>query len=409
MGQLLNMDNPIQNYAWGTRDTLARLRGEQAPSEQPEAELWVGAHPKSSSRVTTDLGERRLADLIEEDPATVLPEGLTEFPYLLKILAIDSPLSLQVHPSEEQAAAGFEREEAEGISRDAAERNYKDRRSKPETVVAYSPLRILTGIRPANELKEIARCLNLTWLAELADYNAADIVTGLFAKDETSASVAVEATVNAAMDWSLRHPFDEEGAAERRDRPGFAVDAVADLILLLHDAYPGDRGILVAVAMNQLFLKPGESAHTPHGYIHAYIQGTAVEIMNPSDNVMRAGLTPKHVDVKEMLATVVQEQPAPELGAGREVQPGVSTYDLWDPRLRLDRVEVTAGEERSYECNGLAAILCVAGDVEIASPQEQVSLSGARSVLHIGTADRLTFTGQGSVFIAGYDPAAPAS
>lgn len=406
MGQLLNMENPIQNYAWGTRDTLARLRGEESPAAQPEAELWVGAHPRSSSSVTTGRGERPLAELIEEDPAAILPEGFEEFPYLLKILAIDAPLSLQVHPSEEQAAAGFEREEAEGIPLDAAERNYKDRRSKPETVIAYSPLRILTGIRPAEDLKEIARRLNLTWLAELADYNAEDIVKGIFAKDETSSSVAIEATVNAAMDWSLQHPFDEDDAADRRDQPGFAVDAVADLILLLHDAYPGDRGILVAVAMNQLFLKPGEAAHTPHGYIHAYIQGTAVEIMNPSDNVMRAGLTPKHVDVKEMLATVVAEQPAPEIAEPRRTEAGFCSYDLWDPRLRLFRVDVSEGSPVDFRCQGLAAILCVEGEIAVAGGEDRVSLTGTRSVLHIGSSDDLTFSGHGSLVVACCDSAA---
>ncbi|WP_030013497.1 mannose-6-phosphate isomerase, class I [Curtobacterium sp. S6] len=406
MGQLLNMENPIQNYAWGTRDTLARLRGEKSPAAQPEAELWVGAHPRSSSSVQTDRGERRLAEIIDEDPTAILPEGFEEFPYLLKILAIDAPLSLQVHPSEEQAVAGFEREEAAGIPLDAAERNYKDRRSKPETVIAYSPLRILTGIRPAEDLKEIARRLNLTWLAELADYNAADIVKGIFAKDETSSSVAVEATVNAAMDWSLQHPFDEDDAADRRDQPGFDVDAVADLILLLHDAYPGDRGILVAVAMNQLFLKPGESAHTPDGYIHAYIQGTAVEIMNPSDNVMRAGLTPKHVDVKEMLATVVSEQPAPEITEPQRTESGYRSYDLWDPRLRLFRVDVSDGSPVIFPCEGLAAILCLEGEVEVAGGQDRVSLSGTRSALHIGSADDLTISGHGSLFVACCNPAA---
>lgn len=400
MGQLLKMVNPIQNYAWGTRDTLPNLRGAASPSAEPEAELWVGAHPSSSSVVETPEGSKSLAELLSEDPERFLPSGLTEFPFLFKILAIESPLSLQVHPSEEQAADGYAREEADGIARDAAHRNYKDRRSKPETVIAYSPLRILTGIRPTEQLKEIAQKLNLTWLAEMADYNAAEIITAIFAKDETGSSVAVEATVNAAMDWSLQHPFDEDDAAERRDLPGFELDALADLILLLHDEYPGDRGILVAVAMNQLFLKPGESAHTPDGQVHAYLRGTAVEIMNPSDNVMRAGLTPKHVDVKEMLAVLTEDQPAPELRLPADVAPGVARYELWDPRMSVARIDVADDGPVSYACEGLATILCVEGRIGVSDGAERFDLNGTESVLHTGSEDTLDIDGKGRVFIA---------
>ncbi len=400
MGQLLKMVNPIQNYAWGTRDTLPKLRGAEYPAAEPEAELWVGAHPKAPSMIQTAQGERSLAELVSDDPEGLLPSGTTEFPFLFKILAIESPLSLQVHPSEAQAAEGYEREEAAGIALDAQERNYKDRQSKPETVIAYSPLRILTGIRPALDLKDIAKKLNLTWLAEMADYNAADIITAIFAKDETSSSVALDATVNAAMDWSLAHPFEEEGAAERREQPGFELDALADLILLVHDAYPGDRGLLVAVAMNQLFLKPGESAYTPHGQVHAYLQGTAVEIMNPSDNVMRAGLTPKHIDVKEMLSVLIEDQPAPELRLPKQQKPGVARYELWDPRLSVAQIDVAQDAPVEYPCDGLAAILCIDGEFGISGAGENFSLRGTESVLHSGSEDTLEFTGNGRAYVA---------
>lgn len=400
MGQLLKMVNPVQNYAWGTRDTLARLRGENKPASEPEAELWVGAHAKAPSSVLTAGGTKSLADWVDEDPETVLPEGTSGFPFLFKILAIDSPLSLQVHPSEQQAVEGFEKENRAGIALGANERNYKDDRSKPETVIAYSPVRLLTGIRPAAELKRIAKELNLTWLAELADYDAAEIIKAIFAKDETSSALALDATVNAAMDWSLAHPFDEDDAAYRRDREGFDLDAVADLILLLHDAYPGDRGTLVAVAMNQLFLKPGESAHTPHGQVHAYLQGTAIEIMNPSDNVMRAGLTPKHIDIKELLSVVVADQPAPDLVLPAEQQPGVARYGLWDSHMHVDHVAVSPDTPVEYTCDGLSAILCVEGDVEVAGAGERIGLRGTESALHIGSRDVLTLSGNGQVYTA---------
>ncbi|WP_129660704.1 mannose-6-phosphate isomerase, class I [Rothia halotolerans] len=402
MGQVLKMHNPVQNYAWGTRDTLARLRGAPCPAPEPEAELWVGAHPLSSSVVETPQGRVPLKDLVGEAPARGLAEAVGDFPYLLKILAIGAPLSLQVHPDVETAGRGYEREEAEGVPRDAPHRSYKDRRSKPETVVAVSPLRILTGIRPAAELREIAGALGLTWLAELAGYDAREIVTQIFAKPQESAELALQATVDAAVEHSLHHPFDEDAPGRPGEDPRDRLAAVADLILLLHDRHPGDRGIMVAVAMNQLFLAPGESAHTPDGQVHAYISGTAVEIMEASDNVMRAGLTPKHVDVPEMLAVLRSDQPAPEVWEPREEAPGVVRYQLWDPRLSLVRIDVEPERPVEWELAGIATALCTEGRVSAELDDAVHEIAGAEALLHLGSPDRARFSGSGRLYLAAY-------
>lgn len=402
MGQVLKMHNPVQNYAWGTRDTLARLRGAPCPAPEPEAELWVGAHPLSSSVVETPEGRVPLSEVFGEGSDHPLAEGVGEFPYLLKILAIGAPLSLQVHPDVETAGRGYAREEAEGVPRDAPHRSYKDRRSKPETVIAVSPLRILTGIRPAEELREIAEALGLTWLAELAGYDAREVVTAIFAKPQEAAELALQATVDAAMERSLRRPFDDEAPGRPEQDPQDRLDAVADLVLLLHDRHPGDRGIMVAVAMNQLFLAPGESAHTPDGQVHAYISGTAVEIMDASDNVMRAGLTPKHVDVPEMLGVLRAEQPAPEVAGPREEGPGVAGYRLWDPRLSLTRIDVAPGRPVEWELAGVATALCTEGSVRAEVGDVVHELSGAEALLHTGSPDRARLTGAGRLYLAAY-------
>lgn len=400
MGQLLKMQNPIQDYAWGTRDTLARMRGAQVPAERPEAELWVGAHPSSPSVVQTPQGERPLSQWVAEAPQDLLPAGREEFPFLFKILAIGGPLSLQVHPNDQQAAEGFAREEAQGIPLDAPHRNYKDARSKPETLIALSPVRILTGIRPAEQIKEIAQALNLTWLAELAGYSADEIVRAVFAKSEESTAMALEGTVLAAAEYAAAHPFDEDAPGDPAHSASDRLAALTDLVLLLQDAYPGDRGILVAVAMNQLFLQPGESACTPVGVVHAYIQGTAIEIMNASDNVMRAGLTPKHIDLPEMLSVLVPEQPAPAVCTPEPVAPGVDRYQLWDPRLAVTRISVTEQAPVEYTAESLAAVLCTEGEVLVSGAGTEHRLTGTESLLHAGTADRLQFRGSGQVFIA---------
>lgn len=397
------MRNPIQHYAWGTRDTLAQMRGAPVPAPEPEAELWVGAHPKSPSHLVQDGGERSLAEAVEAEPDRFLPEGAERFPFLFKILAIAAPLSLQVHPSREQAEAGFAAEEAAGVPVDAPHRNYRDRGAKPETVIAVSPVRILTGIRPAEQLREIAEALDLRWLAEKAQLDAAALIRAIFDADDAAAARDLQVTVAAARDWAAEHPFDPHHTPAHQEAAGERITALADLVLLLDEAYPGDRGILVATAMSQLFLEPGQSAHTPAGQVHAYVSGTAVEIMEASDNVMRAGLTPKHVDVEQMLAVLVPDQPAPPLRGPEEAAPGVHRYATWDPALSVTRLDLDGQEPLSFRCEGLSALLCTDGEVEVTGPDGVAHrLRGTDSLLHTGTPDDLVLTGAGRLYCASH-------
>lgn len=428
MGHLHAMRNPLQHYAWGTHDTLARMRGVAHPTQQPEAELWVGAHPSAPSQlVEGEPGNQRhlpLDEAVARAPQEFLPEDTHEFPFLLKILAIGAPLSLQVHPSEAQAQEGFEREEAAGVPREAAHRNYKDRHSKPETVIAVSPVRILTGIRPTEQLREIAEALDLRWLAQVCELDAAQLVARIFQADDAAAARDLQVTVAAARTWAAAHPFDPRPSAARdgaTESPEARLDALADLIVRLDEAYPGDRGILVATAMNQLFLAPGEAAHTPDGQVHAYISGTAVEIMNPSDNVMRAGLTPKHIDVEQMLSVLVPEQPAPPVQTPVRTAPGVFEYSTWDPRLSVLRLDVSADEPLEVSLDGLCAVLCTDGRLRITPlaaeapaseaasapaqttaevPAPDFGLTGTQAVLHTGTPDAVRITGSGRLYCA---------
>ncbi|MFW6188216.1 MAG: type I phosphomannose isomerase catalytic subunit, partial [Actinomycetota bacterium] len=168
MVEILRMRNPVQHYAWGSREVLARLQGRPVPSPEPEAELWVGAHPAAPSSVLRDGRELPLDRLLREDHEGPGPAGGPPLPFLLKILAIDAPLSIQVHPSPEQAEAGFAREERAGIAPDDPRRNYKDRSAKPETVVALTDVELLTGVQPADRLRATAARLGLDWLRDAA-------------------------------------------------------------------------------------------------------------------------------------------------------------------------------------------------------------------------------------------------
>ena len=374
MGEIFSLKNQIQNYAWGSREILGRMRGVPVPTEQPEAEVWVGAHPAAPSRATVDGAESPLNELIVENPSRFLRPDRTSdwFPFLFKILAIDAPLSIQVHPTPEQAIAGFEDEQARGIAIDAPYRNYKDRYSKPETVIALSPMRVLTGVRPVEQLKTLAAAFGAAWLAERAELSPKQLLTEIIRLPEETASAAVQHLVDTAPGLL-----------------GASNDVVADaaeLVRIVDGKYPGDRGLLVAFVMNLVHLAPGESAFTPDGQVHAYVSGTAIELMNPSDNVMRAGLTAKHIDTEELIKVLGEKQDAPVIQRPNPEDGPLGTYAMWDERMSVTRVRIEEGKPLSYTFKGISAALSVAGKVTIQAKDgngtDEFVLGATESVLH---------------------------
>ena len=394
MGEIFSLKNQIQNYAWGSREILGRMRGVPVPTEQPEAEVWVGAHPAAPSRATVDGAESPLNELIVENPSRFLRPDRTSdwFPFLFKILAIDAPLSIQVHPTPEQAIAGFEDEQARGIAIDAPYRNYKDRYSKPETVIALSPMRVLTGVRPVEQLKTLAAAFGAAWLAERAELSPKQLLTEIIRLPEETASAAVQHLVDTAPGLL-----------------GASNDVVADaaeLVRIVDGKYPGDRGLLVAFVMNLVHLAPGESAFTPDGQVHAYVSGTAIELMNPSDNVMRAGLTAKHIDTEELIKVLGEKQDAPVIQRPNPEDGPLGTYAMWDERMSVTRVRVEEGKPLSYTFKGISAALSVAGKVTIQAKDgngtDEFVLGTTESVLHVGEPSEAVLSGSGELYIASY-------
>ena len=394
MGEIFSLKNQIQNYAWGSREILGRMRGVPVPTEQPEAEVWVGAHPAAPSRATVDGTESPLNELIVENPSRFLRPDRTSdwFPFLFKILAIDAPLSIQVHPTPEQAIAGFEDEQARGIAIDAPYRNYKDRYSKPETVIALSPMRVLTGVRPVEQLKTLAAAFGAAWLAERAELSPKQLLTEIIRLPEETASAAVQHLVDTAPGLL-----------------GASNDVVADaaeLVRIVDGKYPGDRGLLVAFVMNLVHLAPGESAFTPDGQVHAYVSGTAIELMNPSDNVMRAGLTAKHIDTEELIKVLGEKQDAPVIQRPNPEDGPLGTYAMWDERMSVTRVRVEEGKPLSYTFKGISATLSVAGKVTIQAKDgngtDEFVLGATESVLHVGEPSEAVLSGSGELYIASY-------
>ncbi|MGY3975588.1 mannose-6-phosphate isomerase, class I [Aeromonas mytilicola] len=289
----LLMQNPIQGYDWGSHDALTTLFGIPNPAGKPQAELWMGAHPNGCSEVTLAGDVQKLSTLIESAPAAVLGDATVarfgSLPFLFKVLCAEKALSIQVHPSKAQAEAGFAREEAAGIDAKAANRNYKDPNHKPELVFALTPYQAMNGFRAIPAILALFDAMALPALAEL---------TAALRQSQDEAGLQHFFHQMLILDGARK----EEAltgllayAAARQDDETFA------LITSLAAQYPGDVGLFSPLLLNVVTLKPGQAMYLDACTPHAYVRGTGLEIMANSDNVLRAGLTPKYIDVAELL------------------------------------------------------------------------------------------------------------
>ncbi|MGE6106857.1 mannose-6-phosphate isomerase, class I [Aeromonas sobria] len=302
----LLMNNPIQGYDWGSTDALTRLFGIQNPAGAPQAELWMGAHANGCSLVEVGGLSVRLSELIAGRSLAMLGEStVTRFgslPFLFKVLCAEKALSIQVHPSKAQAEVGFAREEAAGIAVDAPHRNYRDDNHKPELVFALTPYQAMNGFREFGAILALFERVAAPSLAPLV---------GAFAADQSPAGLSVFFRALLTLEGECKEAALVALRAYADDHQGEEVFA---LVLTLFDQYPGDVGLFAPLLLNVVTLKPGQAMYLDAGTPHAYVHGTGLEIMANSDNVLRAGLTAKHLDVDELIAcTRCQPKPADEL------------------------------------------------------------------------------------------------
>ena len=290
----------IRTYAWGSRTAIAEFTGRPVPAAHPEAELWLGAHPQDPARVETDQGDVSLLETLVADPDGQLgPAARSRFgdalPFLVKVLAADEPLSLQTHPSRQQAVEGYLREEKLGIPVTSPVRNYRDASHKPELLIALQPFEALAGFRPVRLTVELLRALGVAELDPyvdlLNDQSDADGLRALFTTWITAPQPDIDVLVPAVLDGAIN--YITSGATR------FAAEART--VLELGESYPGDAGVLASLLLNRITLAPGQAIFLPAGNLHTYLRGVALEVMANSDNVLRGGLTPKHVDVPELL------------------------------------------------------------------------------------------------------------
>lgn len=351
--------NTPRDYAWGSTRYIAQLQ-KRPESAGPEAELWFGDHPGNPAQLADG---RSLAEVTKGN-----------LPYLLKLLAAASPLSIQVHPSAEQARAGFARDQA----LPPAERLYLDDRHKPEILVALSDFEAIVGMRPASEALELAALLG-------------DAASGLIAKLQEPAEPE-----RAAVRWALSDENAEEVQAV------IAAIVQSDAVLLgttraIAAQYPGDPGVVVAMLMNHVRLAPGEALYTPPGRVHAYLSGFGVEAMAASDNVLRGGLTSKRIDVPEFLAVADLAPTSIEIQRA-DLESDLFEFDIPAPDFALRRVNLT-GRPRSIATVGDTIILSVAGEVFVTSGDEKVVLHPGQAAFASADAAPVTLNGSGQIFI----------
>ena len=387
----LLMQNPIQGYDWGSHDALTTLFGIPNPAGKPQAELWMGAHPNGCSEVVLAGDVQKLSTLINSAPAAVLGDATQarfgSLPFLFKVLCAEKALSIQVHPSKAQAEAGFAREEAAGIDIKASNRNYKDPNHKPELVFALTPYQAMNGFRALPAILALFERVKLAAIADLVAALAANqneaglqhffhqllILTGPRKEDALAGLLAY--------------------AAAHQDEETFA------LVTSLAAQYPGDVGLFSPLLLNVVTLQPGQAMYLDACTPHAYVRGTGLEIMANSDNVLRAGLTPKYIDVAELLdCTRCLAKPDDQILLSPRMEGAVQHYDVPVPDFTFS---VYPAGEHALTTASAEILFAIDGTVILQQGKQSLRLEKGQSAFIPATTGSYQLLAEGRVARAG--------
>ncbi|MBT8407812.1 MAG: mannose-6-phosphate isomerase, class I [Deltaproteobacteria bacterium] len=354
------LKNSIQEYAWGSRTAIAELLGQSVPADKPQAELWMGAHPKAPSQVVYNGLSKSLLELIDENPGEILGKETAEkfsgrLPFLFKVLAAAKPLSIQAHPNKEQAAQGFARENELGIPLDASHRNYRDDNHKPEIICALTPFWALNGFRRVSGILELLEGTQVPILAE----------TVLYLQNRPS---------QAGLKQFFYHLMTMEGKEQGKiveEVVGFAEkgldeDPVWTWVVRLNQEYPGDIGVVSPIFLNLAQLEPQQAMYLPAGELHAYLEGVGIELMANSDNVLRGGLTPKHIDVQELLTILSFTGGELNILKPEKLESGEAVYPTKAAEFVLSVILVSATAPfRSSRNRSVEIVICTEGEARV--------------------------------------------
>jgi mannose-6-phosphate isomerase len=354
--------NGVQNYSWGSSDAIPRFVGHRADGE-PVAEMWIGTHPvKPSAAVDADGRERPLAEVAGD------------LPFMVKLLAAERPLSLQVHPSRSLAEVGFEREEAAGIPLDAPERVYRDRNHKPEMVYALTTFDSLIGFRPTAEILRVLGPLNTPLSQRLADELRANPGFATIVR-------LVEHLVTSRVASSEVHEI--VGACRTLASLGMDIKRAYATVVEVAEHHPDDVGVVISLLLNRMTLQPGEAAFLETGVIHAHLRGLCLEVMATSDNVLRAGLTDKHIDAAGLVACL-----ASGMARVARVTPDFLDYDTevfspaaGDFALAVTQISTAAPDGVALVRAGASVLICTGGEVTVTTDAgEKATLARGESL-----------------------------
>jgi mannose-6-phosphate isomerase len=398
MNDLFKLKNQVKYYDWGSPDYIPRLLGIDGGS-RPWAELWMGVHPGGPSETEFRGMPISLAELINKDPEGYLGKAAAEqfgaLPFLFKLLAAAKPLSIQAHPNTEQAERGFERENRAGIPRDAPDRNYRDASHKPEILCALSPFTAMCGFREPEDI--------LRDLEKFRSHAPASLKSGLApleeALEKTSISGALKAFLTTLFGLS---------AQTRRDLTGYIKEfrphenaGAGKYMARFAELYPGDPAVIAPLYLNLLELEPGEAIYLDAGILHAYIEGFGVELMANSDNVLRGGLTPKHIDVPELMNVLDFSPRRPRILKPEEPAPAYYTYASPCGEFALS-VMTGRGGETPFPERGPAVAVVIRGEARLSTAGAALTLmSGESAFIPARQAgESLVFSGSFTAYIA---------
>jgi mannose-6-phosphate isomerase len=405
--RLYRLENPVQRYSWGSVDGLANCLGISNAEGGPLAEMWMGAHPKAPSIAITEKGRMRLDDLIQESPEAFLGrDSIARFgkalPFLLKALSAAEPLSVQAHPAKRKAERGFDRENLAGIPFDAPERNYRDRNHKPEMVMALTRFEGLFGFRPIAEIIENVKLVAPTKSPQLIGrlernpgrVELSVLFYSLIAGDKAFKEDMLARTKGIIDDLLERGkvPPEREAAFRWTQR--------------LRDLYPGDVGVFAPLILNHVVLEPGEALYVAPGQLHAYLKGEALELMANSDNVIRGGLTNKHVDVPELLSVLTFDSERATPFQPIAVSESEKLYPLLASDFRLARIE-PGDASMLHAPRGPEILLCTAGQAKLELDGRAVEIGRGEAAFVRADAGEYGLSGNGVVYRAFVPDAEP--
>jgi mannose-6-phosphate isomerase len=391
------LKNTIQEYAWGSKNAIPGLLGQRNPGNKPQAELWMGAHPKAPSLVQYHGQWVSLPDLINKNPLDVLGKNAArnfnnKLPYLFKVLAAAKPLSIQAHPNVHQAREGFESENAQGIPLDAPYRNYRDANHKPECICALTQFWALSRFRRISGI--------LSYLKKVCAHGLDAEINDL-KQQPTSDGLKRFYTALMTMDADRQNRIIAQ-ALEQAQRLE-TEDPVFNWMLKIGSDYPNDIGVLAPILLNLVCLEPGQALFLDAGELHAYLEGLGIELMANSDNVLRGGLTPKHVDVPELLRVLKFEDQDVTFLKPQELVPNEFIYPSPVEEFELSAITLNSGAQyQSPAQRSVEILLCTRGTVTLTDygSQSETQLQQGIAALIPAAVERYAIRGEGTCYKA---------